>query len=218
MRLLQINRIYDWTDWAGFAVFTLLWVGVVATSPALGIMTAPLVLHPVLSSAGFLLRKPLVSVAPGILPRLAGYLGTFGVMACFAGFQTWRPHWMVPATDPRIRTTGVIIWAMGAVFDVWAVWSLRHGMSIIPQARTLITTGAYRYVRHPLYAAYILQNLGLCLRYPSLAVVSVVVGWFFLALLRIRYEERVLSQNFPAYSAYRKRVGTFFPRLRRQPP
>ncbi|MGA3213136.1 MAG: isoprenylcysteine carboxylmethyltransferase family protein [Terriglobales bacterium] len=218
MGAIRINRVYDWSDWAGFAVFTLLWVGVVSTTPALGIMTAPLVLHPILSSAGFLLRKPLVSVAPGILPRLAGYLGTFGVMACFAGFQTWYPSWMAPASNAHLRNAGTCIWALGAVFDVWAVWSLRHGMSIIPQARTLITTGAYRYVRHPLYAAYILQNIGLSLRYPSFAVFSVVLGWFLLALLRVRYEEAVLTRNFPDYSTYRRHVGMFFPRLQKQKP
>jgi protein-S-isoprenylcysteine O-methyltransferase Ste14 len=206
-----MSRAHHWSDWAGFAVFTLLWAGVLQASPALGIMTAPLVLHPLLSSAGFLLRKPLVSSAPGLLPRLAAYCGTFGVLACVKAFEFWRPQWLAPATDIRMRDLGFALWAVGAACDLWAVWSLRHGMSIVPQARTLITSGAYRYARHPLYAAYILQNLGLWFRFQTFPVAMVVLGWFLLSLLRIRFEERVLEQNFPQYKMYRQHVGAFFP-------
>jgi protein-S-isoprenylcysteine O-methyltransferase Ste14 len=174
---------------------------------------APLVLHPLLSSAGFLLRKPLITSAPGLLPRLAGYGATFGVLACYGMFQTFHPQWLAPTADPHVKATGVAVWLFGAALDLCTLWWLRHGMSIVPQARTLITSGPYHYARHPLYTAYIVQNLGLWLRIATLPMAMVLFGWFLITLLRVRYEEDVLSRTFPKYEAYRNAVGMFAPRL-----
>jgi protein-S-isoprenylcysteine O-methyltransferase Ste14 len=211
-----MNRAHHWSDWAGFLVFTLIWVGVLKSAPALGLMTVPLLLHPILSSAGFLLRKPLIASASGVLPRLLGYAATFGVVLCLALFQARRPLWIAPTANTALRAAGLALWGMGAAFDLYTVWSLRHGMSIIPQARTLITTGPYRFARHPLYAAYILQNTGVWLRFQSWPVALVVLGWFLITLLRVRYEERVLAANFPEYQEYRQRTAMFFPRWKKQ--
>jgi protein-S-isoprenylcysteine O-methyltransferase Ste14 len=212
-----MQRFHHWSDWAGFIAFTLIWVSIVKAAPAIGLMTAPMVLHPFLSSVGFLLRKPLVSSVPGVWPRIAGYAGTFSISLCIAVFQRLRPQWVALATGVHVRMAGTVIWLIGAGMGVWAVWSLRHGMSIIPQARTVITDGAYRYARHPLYAAYIVQNIGLWLRMPTVAIALVLVGWFVITLVRVRYEEGVLAENFPEYGEYRYAVGMFSPYLRLRP-
>jgi protein-S-isoprenylcysteine O-methyltransferase Ste14 len=208
-----MKRIRDWSDWAGFTVFTFLWVLALANNPGVGVMMAPLVLHPLLSSVGFLLRKPLISSAPGFLPRLAGYGATFGVLACYGVFQAFHPEWLAPTSSPRIKAAGVAIWLLGAALDLWTLWFLRHGMSIVPQARAMITGGPYRYARHPLYTAYIVQNIGLWLRIATFPMALVLFGWFLVTLVRVRYEEDVLSRTFPGYEAYRCAVGMFAPRL-----
>jgi protein-S-isoprenylcysteine O-methyltransferase Ste14 len=208
-----MKRTREWSDWAGFTVFTFLWVLALVNNPGIGVMMAPLVLHPLLSSVGFLLRKPLISSAPGFFPRLAGYGTTFGVLACYGVFQAFRPGWLAPTAHPHIKAAGVAIWLLGAVLDLWALWWLRHGMSIVPQARTLITGGPYRYARHPLYTAYIVQNIGLWLRVATFPMALVLFGWFVVTLARVRYEEDVLSRAFPGYEAYRYAVGMFMPRL-----
>jgi protein-S-isoprenylcysteine O-methyltransferase Ste14 len=209
-----MKRIGDWSDWAGFTVFTFLWVGALLNNPGIGVMMAPLVLHPLLSSAGFLLRKPLISSAQGLLPRLTGYGATFGVLACYGIFHAFRPQWLAPIAHPHIKAAGVAVWLLGAALDLCTLWWLRHGMSIVPQARTLITGGPYRYARHPLYAAYIVQNIGLWLRIATLPLALVLFGWFVITLVRVRYEENVLSRTFPKYEAYRNAVGMFAPRWR----
>ncbi len=201
-----------WSDWAGFAVFTLLWVFTLTTSPSVGLMTAPMVLHPLLSSAGFLLRRPLISSAPGVLPRLAGYGGSFGLMLFFVASRYSRPAWVAPTADSHVRAAGIALWMAGAVIDLYAVWFMRYGMSLVPQARTLVTAGPYRFVRHPIYAGYILETAGLWLRFRTAPVALAAGVWLVLTWLRVHYEERVLEAAFPEYGAYRRRVGMFWPR------
>lgn len=77
------------------------------------------------------------------------------------------------------------------------------------------TTGPYRYVRHPLYAAYLFAWLS-----PPIATGQ---WWLFgttawmggLYLLAAWQEERAFlrSSYAPAYHAYRFRTGMFLPRL-----
>lgn len=206
-------RRHDWTDWAGFSAFTFLWVGVVVTSPSIGLMTLPLIVHPVLSSLGFLLRKQKISDLRGLAPRFAGYAGSFGVLVFLMVAGIRHPDWVTATVNPRLRNFGLAVWFAGAVLDACVVYSLRHAMSIIPQARTLITTGPYRYARHPLYAAYMLQNFGLLLRLATVPLAAVLLVWAAVTLIRIRFEERVLTAAFPEYVDYAQRVGMLFPRL-----
>lgn len=210
-----MKRHHHWSDWAGFAAFTFLWVGVLATSPSVGLMTLPLIAHPALSSLGFLMRKEKVRDLHGLAPRFAGYAGSFGVLAFFIFAERFHPNWIAATASPGVRNLGLAVWFSGAILDAYVLCSLRHAMSVIPQARTLITTGPYRYARHPLYAAYVLQNFGLWLRLPTLPLAVVFMVWLVVTTIRIHFEERVLTAAFPQYQEYARRVGMLFPRLGR---
>ena len=82
------------------------------------------------------------------------------------------------------------------------------------RAQTVISTGPYRYVRHPMYS-------GACLFFPG---TSLLLGsWYgvlctpvFIGLFAVRavLEERVLRQELEGYEAYAARVKyRFFPRV-----
>ena len=101
-------------------------------------------------------------------------------------------------------------WACGRCGTCGASFSLE------PEARSLVVAGPYRLARHPIYTVYILNNTGIWLRTLSLPFLIVLLAWFALLALRVRYEEAVLSAAFPEYEAYRRRVGAFGPRLAKQ--
>ena len=78
----------------------------------------------------------------------------------------------------------------------------------------LVTTGPYTFVRHPVYACYILLGLGLEMAASSLVGVGVVLAAFIYYDLRTREEERWLSAAYAEFDAYRRRVrGRLIPAL-----
>ncbi|MSU65717.1 MAG: isoprenylcysteine carboxylmethyltransferase family protein [Opitutus sp.] len=79
---------------------------------------------------------------------------------------------------------------------------------------TLVTTGPYRWVRHPMYAAALILVTA-----ASLLTANAVIGcggltMFVLLAARSRLEERRLAEKFgEAYRAYQRRTGRFLPRF-----
>lgn len=71
-----------------------------------------------------------------------------------------------------------------------------------PRDATLVTSGSFRLVRHPIYGGVVLMALGVGLVAWSLATVvaSLVLLPFFLA--KSSHEERLLSARFDEYEAY----------------
>jgi protein-S-isoprenylcysteine O-methyltransferase Ste14 len=181
-------------------------------APSLGLMMLPLFLHPFLSSIGFAFRRQPVKVIAGLMPRVTSYVSTFGMVLFFLVAGYWKPDWVASDSGSALSRAGNVIWFVGGLLDAFVVWSLRHSMSIVPQARKLITTGPYRFARHPLYAVYMVELAGLWLRYTNFPVDLVFIGWLLLTLHRIRYEESVLQAAFPEYADYRCHVGMFWPR------
>ncbi len=111
-------------------------------------------------------------------------------------------------------TIGTILCAAGIAFAIWARWHLGKNWSPIPSAQEgheLVTSGPYRFVRHPIYTGVIMALLG-----SSLAT---SVGWFIIFLFmgsmfvwRIDREEKFMMQLFPGeYPEYKKRTKKLIP-------
>ena len=116
-----------------------------------------------------------------------------------------------PVTQPDAVGLAAALMLAGTALAFWSAWYLGTSFSLLPQARTLVTGGPYRYVRHPIYLGGLLITLGeVWLRFSPLVVVLNVV---FVAaqIVRLRCEEEVLERNFPAYRAYRGRTSALIP-------
>jgi len=156
---------------------------------------------------------------------LFGVLRAVFALPLFAGVVAYLidPAWMAWASLPLpewIRWCGV---ALGLLAIPSAWWLFRHlGRNVSETVLTktdhaLVTTGPYRWVRHPLYAT------GGALLF---AVGLMAANWFILGFTRIGFlairfavvplEERELTRKFgEGYSDYMTRTGRFLPRVRR---
>ena len=173
----------------------------------------PSLVHELLVAAAFVLRGPARRVATGWLPRVVGYLHTFLIIGFLQVAARWRPEWVTASDNETAKLAGSYLWLMSSILGLWPLWYLRRSFSLEPEARQLVVAGPYRLARHPIYAVYILNNTGIWLRTLSPPFLVVLLSWMALLLLRVRYEEAVLSAAFPEYEAYRRRVGAFGPRL-----
>jgi protein-S-isoprenylcysteine O-methyltransferase Ste14 len=96
-------------------------------------------------------------------------------------------------------------------FAVLGLGYLRRSVSIIPEARRVVTGGPYRIVRHPLYLAEITAAVALVLAAPYLTPVIALAAFVLLQGARARFEERLLTETFPEYAGYQKRTSALIP-------
>ncbi len=203
-----------WSDFVGFVFYLAVAVNFLRHMPReLIVLLAPTLLHELAVAASFLIRRPLRMQLKGWAPAAAGYGGALILMAFFPAARAWWPWWITRTQSDSLVAAGLALWVFGALFGLWSMWFLRHSFSLVPQARSLVTHGPYRFARHPIYGAYIPQNLAIWLLYPTLPVGLAMLAWISLQMLRIHYEEKVLTAAFPEYSDYRKKVGAFGPKL-----
>lgn len=78
----------------------------------------------------------------------------------------------------------------------------------------VITSGAFRYVRHPLYLASILTYLGLAVSTLSLFSFVLIVGICFFLNCLASHEEKLLDMKFgDEYRRYKRSTGKWIPKI-----
>jgi protein-S-isoprenylcysteine O-methyltransferase Ste14 len=80
-----------------------------------------------------------------------------------------------------------------------------------PTAGGLVTTGPYRWLRHPIYAAILYFVWSAALDYRSWQTVAAAAVVTVGALLRILAEETLLVSRYPEYADYRTRTARVIP-------
>lgn len=80
----------------------------------------------------------------------------------------------------------------------------------------LVESGPYRWVRHPIYTAYLLNYIGGGLLAGNWVLTIIPVSMFaILVAIRLEREEKVMEETFgQEYCDYEKRTGRLLPRLR----
>ena len=122
--------------------------------------------------------------------------------------------------EPRLRAAaqiaGLAIYVTGFAVMAWALIALRRsyqlgGLTPRPEDR-MVTSGPYRVIRHPMYAAVLLISLGLAGLTQSLIGLAVVVIYLALLSRLIPIEEsRLLSAYGESYAAYRRDTRRLVP-------
>ncbi|MCA9150316.1 MAG: isoprenylcysteine carboxylmethyltransferase family protein [Planctomycetales bacterium] len=142
------------------------------------------------------------------LAQAAAVVRTFSSALEFAEYRIF-PLW---------RATG----AVGFVASLFVLWRAHRDLGhhwdhrlAIHGEHQLVTTGIYRYVRHPLYAAYWLWSLSLVLLLPNWLIGPVsIVGFALVYYGRVDREERLLKDQFgAAYEQYSRQTNRLVPRM-----
>ena len=198
------------SDVAGFVFFAAFAASLFFRMPEMSVLLVPMIGKELFQAFTFLIReRPHASVGT-LKARLAAYAGTFLLVGFFHGVRTWSPESFTINEVPQISALGGMLWLVGTVLVCVALWSLRYAFSIEPEARNVVRTGAYKFVRHPVYAAYVLQYLGIWLMHPSMVLAAGIVIWFGLQLTRMHFEERILTDTFPEYEFYKRTTALCF--------
>lgn len=113
-----------------------------------------------------------------------------------------------------VELAGVILCFAGIAFAVWARVHLGRDWSPTPsikEGHELVTSGPYRFVRHPIYTGIILAMFGSALVSGAIwFVVFLVFSGMF--LWRIPIEEGYMMRLFPdQYPEYKKHTKALIP-------
>jgi protein-S-isoprenylcysteine O-methyltransferase Ste14 len=128
-----------------------------------------------------------------------------------------RMAWSSMPLPVWMRWAGVVLALKGAVLMVWTLRNLGKNLTdtvVTRREHSLVTSGPYRWIRHPFYVAAALAMLGNAIAAANwfLLVGGAVV--FTLLAIRVRIEEAELLARFGRdYQVYLDRTGRFLPRM-----
>ncbi len=141
-------------------------------------------------------------------------IGGLGALAYFVGVL------LVAGLDRRFGWTGALpsrVWLAGAIVCVlgfalfsWAMVSNTYFATLVriqkERGHTVCTSGPYRFVRHPGYAGFILQSLGVPAFLGSLW--ALIPGGLaaLLMVVRTALEDRTLLEELEGYQEYAQKV------------
>lgn len=122
----------------------------------------------------------------------------------FVGFAgTCLPLLVIPNDEmvaPALTGLVLLLMLSGMVFQIVAKFTLRRSFGVVAANRGVKRGGPYRIVRHPMYAGYIVTQIGFLIANPSLYNAAILLLAWTLQIARIHAEERVLVED-PAYQA-----------------
>ena len=143
------------------------------------------------------IRRTPVRVTPNPWFWLLAFVASYGIFA----FTAFAPNG-VTLVPPVI--INVLAFVSLAVF-IFARLSLGRSIGFVPANRGIITTGAYSFVRHPIYTGVFIALLGFVLRSYSPLNLMLASTLILLFMIKSVVEESFLRED-PEYAAYLERV------------
>lgn len=119
-----------------------------------------------------------------------------------------------PLSGAVSSITGIVLMALGMALSIAAALNLGTNLTPLPHPKddaSLVVSGPYRLLRHPMYGGVILLALGWAFYvegWLTLACTALTILFFD---IKTRREECWLLQRFPDYAAYRTRVRKLIP-------
>jgi protein-S-isoprenylcysteine O-methyltransferase Ste14 len=133
----------------------------------------------------------------GLLVMIAALVGLFASGSLFS-----------------LQPIAIALQVLAVALMVWARLAFGRRSfhaSADPTSGGLVTTGPYRYIRHPIYTAACLFGLGGVVAHWSLRSVGLGVLLFLGGLARMVCEERLVKQSYPEYLEYSKATKRMVP-------
>jgi protein-S-isoprenylcysteine O-methyltransferase Ste14 len=182
----------------------------------------------ILISRFFFRHRECVRAADGVPVDGAGGRRAEGALLCLLPLglmqiapliEYWLRYWRIRGTPlaaeffalvrPGNAAAGILLFAAGTLLAARASRQLARAWRVAPGL--LFTGGLYAVIRHPLYAAYLVQGAGCMLMlgarwtWIALGVAAILIA------VRISIEDRELAGRFPAFAEYARRVKRLIP-------
>jgi protein-S-isoprenylcysteine O-methyltransferase Ste14 len=127
------------------------------------------------------------------------------------------PHWLAWATMPLptwLRWFGTVLGIAALLLFIWVHHSLGPNFSValcVQDRHTLVTSGPYRWIRHPMYTAFYILHLATWLLTANGFIGATwIAGLTLLIAWRIRREERMMIKKFgKEYRSYIEQTRRF---------
>jgi len=140
-----------------------------------------------------------------LIRRPTDRISTRGLDWVLAAGGTFVVLLVGPGAAPLHGPLGAVLMLVGLAIHVGAKLSLFRSFGVVAANRGVKAGGLYRYVRHPMYAGYMLTHVGFLLVAPSRWNLAVHGAAWAVLVARIYAEEKVLSED-PAYQSLKARV------------
>ena len=151
-----------------------------------------------LSAAGATVLLPLM---PREVPQWV--VGPHALLGSLAPLATmFRPR---TASAGLAHDVGVILELLGITISQVARVYMGRAFGVLPANRGIISSGPFRFVRHPVYLGCLLLGMGHAAVYQSPWNVAAWLAGLALTIWRINLEEELLGAD-PEYRAYLSRV------------
>jgi len=127
--------------------------------------------------------------------------------------QAGLPPWPSGLTGVS-SIAGMVLLAVGGLVALLAVVNLGSNLTPLPHPKdgaTLVVSGMYRFVRHPIYFGVILMAAGFALSVHGWVTLAEAAALALFFDIKSRREEIWLVNHFPAYAAYQQRVRKLIP-------
>ena len=117
---------------------------------------------------------------------------------------------------PTVSYVGFCVVLLGAAIHILGILTLKKewaAVVVVTEGQKLVDSGIYKFIRHPIYAAILLELLGFGLALSSwLAILLLVLPNAASLTYRIYIEEKVLEKHFgDVYISYERRTKRLIP-------
>jgi protein-S-isoprenylcysteine O-methyltransferase Ste14 len=118
-------------------------------------------------------------------------------------------HWL--------QYAGLFFSISGIIIALASLFTLNQNLSVFPtpkQSAELIQSGAYKYIRHPIYSGILFFTFGFSLYSENTLRLLIFFALLILFRFKATYEEKLLQEKFSNYACFKKKAGMFFPRMK----
>jgi protein-S-isoprenylcysteine O-methyltransferase Ste14 len=144
------------------------------------------------------IRRPPKRVTPNPWYWLLAFVASYWLVFILFFLQKGKPlaaNWI---------TNSLAI--LGLAVMLWARFSLGRNIGLVPAQRELVHSGAYAFMRHPVYTGLLVTSIAFVLRaYSPLNALLMGLGVFWFIPIKSLVEENFLRAD-PQYAAYMQRV------------
>ena len=114
-----------------------------------------------------------------------------------------------------LNPVAIVVFTIGLLIGIWALSYNKLGnFNIQPKLKegsSLITTGIYKYIRHPMYLSVITTMFAFVLSTANLLETLFFISLLFVLILKAKKEERLWIEHDEEYAHYKERTKLFIP-------